>query len=126
VDDRLNSGVQIRSESKPDYKNGRVHGYQVEIAAGGGSGFIYDEARRGWLTNTRDTKDSREAFQPGKWNTYRILCKGDTIMTWVNGVPVSHIEDDVTKKGFIGLQVHSFKGDSPAKVAWRNIRIKKL
>ena len=27
----LNSGVQFRSESKPDYNNGRVHGYQCEI-----------------------------------------------------------------------------------------------
>ena len=25
----LNSGVQFRSESKPDYNNGRVHGYQT-------------------------------------------------------------------------------------------------
>ena len=31
VDEALNSGVQIRSESTPDYKDGRVHGYQVEI-----------------------------------------------------------------------------------------------
>src|SRR5690606_24895443 len=47
-DNELNSGVQIRSESKPDYQNGRVHGYQVEIATNGTAGFIYDEARRGW------------------------------------------------------------------------------
>src|ERR1700755_1959714 len=26
-----NSGIQFRSESKPDYQNGRVHGYQCEI-----------------------------------------------------------------------------------------------
>ena len=31
VDDGLNSGVQLRSESKKDYKKGRVHGYQFEI-----------------------------------------------------------------------------------------------
>lgn len=30
VDTGLNSGVQIRSNSFPDYRNGRVHGYQVE------------------------------------------------------------------------------------------------
>lgn len=34
VDAELNSGVQIRNASKPDYQNGRVHGYQVEIAVG--------------------------------------------------------------------------------------------
>src|SRR6478736_3365594 len=27
VDSTMNSGVQFRSESKPDFKNGRVHGY---------------------------------------------------------------------------------------------------
>ena len=31
IDDGLNSGVQLRSESKKDYQNGRVHGYQFEI-----------------------------------------------------------------------------------------------
>src|SRR5690242_7682585 len=31
ADPEVNSGVQIRSESTPDYQNGRVHGYQVEI-----------------------------------------------------------------------------------------------
>ena len=30
VDPQLNSGVQIRSQSLPDYQDGRVHGYQVE------------------------------------------------------------------------------------------------
>ena len=51
VDDKLNSGIQIRSESKPDYMNGRVHGYQIEIdpSPRGWAAGIYDEARRGWL-----------------------------------------------------------------------------
>src|SRR5215218_8697203 len=31
VDSTMNSGVQFRSESKADFKNGRVHGYQYEI-----------------------------------------------------------------------------------------------
>jgi len=47
LDSGLNSGVQIRSRSLPEYKNGRVHGYQVEIATRGRFGHIYDEARRG-------------------------------------------------------------------------------
>jgi hypothetical protein len=29
MDEGLNSGVQIRSQSKPDFENGRVHGLQV-------------------------------------------------------------------------------------------------
>src|SRR3954469_18935102 len=31
VHPEMNSGIQFRSESKPEYQNGRVHGYQYEI-----------------------------------------------------------------------------------------------
>ena len=51
VDFGLNSGVQFRSNSFADFKNGRVHGYQCEIETSSRkwAGGIYDEARRGWL-----------------------------------------------------------------------------
>src|SRR4051812_28332303 len=29
LDAEMNYGIQFRSESKPDYNNGRVHGYQM-------------------------------------------------------------------------------------------------
>ena len=32
VDNRLNSGIQVRSNSLESYNNGRVHGYQVDRA----------------------------------------------------------------------------------------------
>uniref|UniRef100_UPI0035A0EED5 3-keto-disaccharide hydrolase n=1 Tax=Prevotella heparinolytica TaxID=28113 RepID=UPI0035A0EED5 len=31
IDDGLNSGVQLRSESRKNYQKGRVYGYQFEI-----------------------------------------------------------------------------------------------
>ncbi len=125
VDPRLNSGVQFRSLSLKDYRNGRVHGYQVEIATSN-PGRIYDEARRGrWLDNA-DPQTAGKAFNVGEWNKYRVLCVGDSIKTWVNGEPIADMKDSMTAKGFIGLQVHSFRGDSPAQVRWRNIRIKEL
>jgi len=126
LDSRLNSGVQFRSQSLKEFKNGRVHGYQVEIADTGNSGRIYDEARRAtWLDkdNTADEK-ARNAFKKDAWNTFRAVCIGDSIKTSVNGVPVVDIHDSMTPKGFIGLQVHAFKGDTPAQVRWRNIRIR--
>ncbi len=126
VDPRLNSGVQIRSNSTEDYRNGRVHGYQVEISTNGNAGFIYDEARRGWLSKDRTDPQARQAFDADGWNHYRVLCDGDTIKTWVNGVPVADLHDSMTSTGFIGLQVHSFKGDTPAWVRWRNIRLREL
>ena len=124
-DPRLNSGCQIRSNSFPEYRKGRVHGYQAEIA-GRNAGRIYDEARRGrWLDDQKDYKGEKtKAFKPNEWNRYRIACVGDSIKTWVNGVQIVDIKDDMTKSGFIGLQVHSFRGDPPASVWWRNLRIR--
>lgn len=51
MDSMMNSGIQFRSQSRSDYQNGRVHGYQIEVdpSPRGWSGGIYDEARRGWL-----------------------------------------------------------------------------
>ena len=48
VDSNMNSGIQFRSESKPEYNNGRVHGYQFEVDPSwrAWTGVIYDEARR--------------------------------------------------------------------------------
>jgi len=128
VDERLNSGVQIRSQSLKEYKKGRVHGYQVEIdpSARAWSGGIYDEARRGWLNNLRGNQPARKAFVNGQWNHYRVLAVGDSIKTWVNGVAAADLVDSMDMTGFIGLQVHSTKSEEPLTVQWRNLRIKNL
>lgn len=129
VHPELNSGVQIRSHSKPDYQNGRVHGYQVEIAIGGYSGGIYDESRRNKFLNaeTQPTPAIRDLLKKDAWNKYRILCQGDRIQTWVNGVPVTDLRDSMTASGFIGLQVHGV-GDrtDPLTVEWRHLRIREF
>ena len=128
VDDRLNSGIQIRSQSKASYKDGRVHGYQVEIDPSdrSWSGGIYDEARRGWLDNLEGEPEAQDAFNNGEWNRYKIKAHGDTLRTWINGVPVAHLVDSVDACGFIGLQVHSTDHKDPLQVKWRNIRVKLL
>jgi hypothetical protein len=128
VDPNLNSGVQIRSNSFKHYKDGRVHGYQVEIdpSPRAFSGGIYDEARRDWLNDLKDNEPARKAFKVGQWNKYRIEAIGDSIKTWVNDVPAADLVDSMTLVGFIGLQVHSTKSEKPMTVRWRNIRIKDL
>ena len=89
VDDQMNSGIQIRSLSKQDYQNGRVHGYQCEVdpSARAWSGGIYDEARRGWLYSLEQNPEGRKAFKNGEWNHYRVEAIGNSIRTWVNGIP---------------------------------------
>lgn len=128
-DARLNSGCQIRSESKPDYQNGRVHGYQVEIAVDGYSGAIYDEARRGVFLNERKepTPEQKALLKKDAWNHYRVICQGDHIQAWVNGVQVTDLHDKMTARGFIGLQVHGVGAlTDPLKVEWRSLRLRKL
>ena len=128
VDSTMNSGIQFRSESKPDYQNGRVHGYQMEIdpSSRAWSGGIYDEGRRLWLYSLEYNPMAKKAFHNGQWNKYRIECIGNHIRTWVNGIPAAYLIDDLTPKGFIALQVHAIgKDEMPGKqIMWRNIRIK--
>ncbi len=128
-DDALNSGVQIRSHSYPAYRKGRVHGYQVEVSTNGNAGFIYDEARRGWLADLSKNKLARDAFKPEQWNHFRIQANGDQIKTWINGVHAVTLRDSMDTSGFIGLQVHGQgkdKGRAGKQARWRNIRIKEL
>ena len=133
-DDRLNSGVQIRSNAydkevtktlengkTKKFPAGRVHGYQVEIDPNNPermwSAGIYDEGRRGWLypglrggnddeAKAAFTKTGQKTYKPHEWNKVRVECKGASIKTWLNGVARADFKDSLTAKGFIGLQVH--------------------
>ncbi len=136
MNNELNSGVQIRSqtkEMKDKTKVGRVNGPQVEIEASGAngaeSGYIYGEACGGWMT-PEDELIPHKAFKDGEWNKYRIVAQGARLQTWINGEAIEDL-NDVEKfkshpKGFIGLQVHGVGNKGPFQVAWRNIRIKVL
>jgi hypothetical protein len=141
VDPSLNSGVQIRSECfnepkviEPNGKKikipaGRVHGYQVEIdpSSRAWTGGIYDEGRRGWLQDLKNNEPARKAFKQGQWNKVRIECRGDSIKTWLNGVPGADLKDSMTPSGFIALQVHAVgKREQPLEVRFRNLHIKEL
>jgi hypothetical protein len=128
VDPRLNSGIQFRSLSTDEYRNGRVHGYQAEIdpSPRAWAGGIYDEARRGWLYPLSDNPKGRTAFVNGRWNKYRIEAIGHDIRIWVNGINTANIHDDETAEGFIALQVHGIRREEQegSQVKWRNLRIK--
>jgi hypothetical protein len=123
----MNSGVQFRSLSDPDYLNGRVHGYQVEIdtASRAWSGGVYDEKRRGWLYPLSRNEKGRSAFRNGEWNHYRVEAIGPLIRVWVNGIQCTNLVDDMTAEGFIGLQVHAIKGPEQEglTVRWKNLKI---
>ena len=127
VDSTMNSGIQIRSNSYPHYMDGRVHGYQIEIdpSERAWSAGIYDEARRGWLYNLEGNPEAQKAFKQNEWNHYRIEAIGDTLKTWINGIPAAHLIDDKTGSGFIALQVHSIGKEKKegTEIIWKNIKI---
>jgi len=155
VDLALNSGVQVRSEVFPDARTlvvdgkeirleaDRVHGYQVEIDMDPvrnrwWSGGLYDEARRGWLCPAGDEKaaagaaftvQGRKISRDGEWNALRVVARGPRIETWLNGEARARIDDGLTPRGFIALQVHGVGSDAAKAglaVRFRRIRIREL
>lgn len=128
VDPKLNSGVQIRSHSIPDYRNGKFHGYQVELDPSdrAWSAGIYEEGKRGWLYPLDLNPAAKTAFKQNEWNKFRVECIGPHIKTFLNGVAVANLYDEETAEGYFGLQVHSV-GNAPEndglEVIWKNIRI---
>lgn len=134
-----NSGMMFRAHQQPG-ENGRVFGYQCEAdpTKRGWSAGLFDEARRGWLFPVqkgdphkfhRDwfTAEGNEIFKYNDWNTFTIRCQGNHIQTWLNGVKrVDYVDTDQendTRKGFFGLQVH---GGKSCGVRWRNLTIREL
>ena len=132
VDDTLNSGVQIRSQTMDGTPAGRVNGPQVEIEWGPAeAGYVYGEATgRGWLT-PEDRLKPHDHFRNTEWNQFRVFAKGPRIITFINGHPIEDLTDEPIYEthpaGFIGLQVHGI-GDREDRlqVRWRNIRIREL
>jgi hypothetical protein len=128
LDQDFNSGIQFRSQSKQEYNNGRVYGYQMEVdpSPRAWSGGIYEEARRGWLYPLDLNPRAQKAYKANAWNKYRIECRGSEIRTFINGVSAAHLVDEELPSGFIALQVHGIgkkQEDVGKKIRWRNIRI---
>ena len=127
----LNTGVMFRASTrmKKDDKV-EVYGPQAEMEGiegdRGWSGGIYGQSCGGyfyplWLTAHQKI---RKAIIPDGWNRITIEAKGNTVKTWVNGIPAAHwVGDGTYAKGFFGLQVHKAE---KGKVLFKNIRVKEL
>ena len=136
-----NSGVQIRSETRPNWD---TYGYQADMTGDGSLvGFVYHHkrgligARGEKVTITADGKKEASAlgdpaellksFKPEAWNSYRIVCRGPDISLYVNAVLMCQITDHdastAGKGGIIALQMHP---GPPMKVQFKNIILKEL
>ncbi len=115
-----NSGIFIRSS----IEGTKITGWQAEVAPPGKhSGGIYESYGRGWLIKPDPALDS--ALKMGEWNTMKILAKGSTITTWLNGTQMITLDDEKIGEamGQVALQIHDGGG---IKVRWKNIKIKQL
>lgn len=105
---KSNSGFMFRGQEERN----RVFGYQAEVDSSERkwSGGLYDEGRRDWLNPLKDQPAAQDAIQLTEWNKYRIVCEGDHLQIFVNGVPTTDYFDPVDLSGRIGLQHHGEKG----------------
>jgi 3-keto-disaccharide hydrolase len=122
-----NAGVQFRSERVPNHFE--VSGYQCDMGTANGKpiwGWLYDESRRKKFLVEADAEKLTKAVKADDWNDLMIRCEGPRVQIWVNGlqtVDYTEPDDQVARRGVIGLQIH---GGEPAEAAYRNVRIKTL
>jgi hypothetical protein len=128
-----NTGVMFRAASKQGQGKSKgketVYGPQAEMEAFSKqrywSGGIYGQSAGGWIypmwLNAHEA--CRSAMKRDGWNRITIQAQGDTIKTWLNGVPAAHWKTDTYKDGFFSLQIHS---GSQGCVHFRNIKVKEL
>ena len=108
-----NSGIQFRSELRPD---GLVRGYQADIGEGWW-GKLYEEHGRALLWD----KPADQHVKPGEWNNYRIVAEGSRIRTYLNGNLCVDLDDPQgARRGIIALQIHS---GGPLEVRFRNLEL---
>lgn len=134
-----NSGIQIRSETRPNYD---TYGYQADMTGEGRLiGYVYHHkhklvAERGEkvILSPEGTRTAKrfaeedtllEHYKKEDWNHYRIVCKGQKITLFLNGILMCEITDlsksGAANKGIIALQMHR---GPPMKVQFKNITIK--
>ena len=115
-----NSGVFFRSS----VEGVRISGWQAEVAPRGlYTGGIYESYGRGWLIQPDPAKD--EVLRMGEWNTMRVRVVGAEVTTWLNGVEMVSLSDELIgqAEGSIALQIHDGGG---IKVRWRNLYVRDL
>ena len=118
----FNSGLGFRLIGE----KGKPKGYQCEIDRGKPGG-IYGIGMGGWLYPSKETgaeykERSKGLFKPEEWNKLRVVCRGPSIKTYVNGKLVGEVVHKQSLEGHFGIQHHG-KGGA---VAFRNLRARKL
>ena len=136
-----NSGVQIRSEKRPNWD---CYGYQADMEeAPNWTGCLFHHDRgavvkrgfKGVITfdGTDETKEFADPAELAKkyttvdeWNEYEISAIGSVITLKINGELMGEVDDQHEKaaaKGVIAFQMHP---GPPMKIEFKDIKIKIL
>ncbi|MDF1823411.1 MAG: sulfatase-like hydrolase/transferase [Verrucomicrobiales bacterium] len=122
---KLNTGLAFRLHGE----TGKPKGYQCEIEAPspGQNGAVYGIGLGGWLypENGKGAAFDQSisgVIKDGDWNTYKVVCQGPSITTYVNGKQISAFEDSQQLEGYFGIQHHGKGG----MIRFRNVRAREL
>ena len=102
----------------------KITGWQAEVAPlNQHTGGIYESYGRGWLIQPK--AELEKFLKVGEWNKMKVVVKGNTVTTWLNGQQMITLDDAKigAANGKIALQIHDGGG---VKVRWRNIEIESL
>ena len=118
----FNSGLGFRLVGG----QGKPKGYQCEIDQTKPGG-VYGIGMGGWLYPAKGKEAeykerAKGLFKPEEWNMFKVVCKGPSIKTFVNGKLVAEVEHKQSLEGHFGIQHHGKGG----MVAFRNLRARKL
>ncbi|HWL08190.1 MAG TPA: DUF1080 domain-containing protein [Planctomicrobium sp.] len=137
-----NSGLNYRSQHRPELGDEVVTGYQCDVVANRAdyNGMLYEERGRRILAHTGekviiDTAGQPwvvgefpvKEFAPGEWHQYRVLVQGNHHQHWIDDHPTVDVIDLDEKnralEGILGVQVHV----GPAmRIQYRNVYLKHL
>jgi putative heme-binding domain-containing protein len=122
-----NSGIQFRSERRPDFV---AAGYQADLAEKTYTGMLYEERKRGILPYWNEKPEEERArieneiYKRHDWNDFVIIAQGDQVKLILNGEVTCDLNDpEGAKRGFIALQLHT---GPEMEVRFKNIGIKDL
>jgi len=108
-----NSGIQFRSEPHGEFE---MKGLQADIGKGWW-GKLYEENGRALLWD----KPGDAHVKLEDWNTYEVVAVGSRIRTAINGKLCVDLDDpQISRRGIIGLQVHS---GGPLEIRFKDLQL---
>jgi Domain of Unknown Function (DUF1080) len=149
VTPRGNSGLNYRSQPRPDLGEDVVTGYQCDVVAHRPeyNGMLYEERGRRILAHNgerviidvegqpwvvgplreKETQLPRKKFQPNEWHEYRVLVEGNHHRHWIDDHPTVDVIDLDEKHralaGILAVQVHT---GAAMTIQYRDFYLKRL